>query len=226
MAQSLLAKSTSSAPGQHLLAMWDGKTGTMLPSSPIVLEDYTFFNNQAIADLTNDGYPEVITGSGGYFVHAADACGREPAGWPKFTGQWVVATTAVGDIDGDELLDVVVGSRAGWLYAWKTQGKTDGVIAWESFHHDNANTGSLATPLEQGRLRGDAPPLPVDEEGVCILPETDGGDGGVGASGDDLEPGGGCACALPHRAPGSEKALLLSLAAGAIALGRRRRRPS
>jgi hypothetical protein len=218
--------SPSAKPGQHLLAMWSGRTGKMMPSSPIVLEDFTFFNNQAIADLTNDGYPEVLTGSGGYYVHAADACGREPPGWPKFMGQWAVATTAVGDVDGDELLDVVVGTRAGWLYAWKTQGKSDGVVAWESFHHDNRNTGSLSTPLEQGKLRSDAPPLPVDEEGLCILPETDGGDGGVGASDDDLEPGGGCACALPGGGNRASWALALALGALGIALARRRGRPS
>ena len=224
MALSLAASGSSTKKGQHLLSMWSGKTGKMMPSSPIVLEDFTFFNNQAIADLTNDGYPEVLTGSGGYYVHAADACGREPAGWPKFTGQWVVATTAVGDIDGDEQLDVVVGSRAGWLYAWKTPGKTDGVITWESFHHDNRNTGYLGTPLEQGTLRGPAPPLPVDAEGLCILPDTPdaGPDAGPQAQG-DLDPSGGCACTTPGDAPRPAWPQALCLALALASFARRRR---
>jgi MYXO-CTERM domain-containing protein len=222
MAQSLAATGSTVKPGQHLLAMWNGKTGSMLPSSPVVLEDFTFFNNPAIADLSNDGYPEVLTGSGGYYVHAADACGREPAGWPKFTGQWVVASTAVGDVDGDDKLDVVVGSRAGWLYAWKTEGRTDGVITWESFHHDNRNTGSLSTPLDQGRLNGDAPPLPLDAEGMC-LPVPGGGDGGPGLDPNDRDPGGGCACSVP-RTSREPHALLLLISAAAIALRRRQRR--
>ena len=113
----LQSRAAARRPGEHLLAMWSGKTGAMLPGSPIVLEDFTFFNSQAIADLDGDDYPEVITGSGGYFLHAFDGCGREPEGWPKFTGQWIIPTAAVGDLDGDDKLEVVVGTRDGWLYA-------------------------------------------------------------------------------------------------------------
>src|SRR5262249_24749339 len=39
---------TSSTPGandNNLLAIWSGKTGAMLPASPMVLEDFTFFNS-------------------------------------------------------------------------------------------------------------------------------------------------------------------------------------
>jgi hypothetical protein len=218
MAQSLASTGTSTKRGQHLLSMWNGKTGKMMPASPIVIEDFTFFNNQAIADLTNDGYPEVITGSGGYFVHAVDACGRQPEGWPKFTGQWVAATTAVGDLDGDDELDVVVNSRAGWLYAWKTRGRTDGVIAWESFHHDNANTGDLGTPLDQGTLRGNAPPLPLDADGYCVLSEDE-----VPEQEGRLEPSGGCLCSAPGRAPSSGW-LLLALPTALLARRRALRR--
>src|SRR5262249_61560851 len=69
--------------GSHLLSVWSGKTGAMLPASPFRLEDFTFFNSQVIADINGDDYPEVITGSGGYFLHAYDGCGREPKGFPK-----------------------------------------------------------------------------------------------------------------------------------------------
>jgi hypothetical protein len=217
MALTLAATGTSTQRGQHLLAMWSGKTGRMLPSSPIVIEDFTFFNNQAIADLTNDGYPEVLTGTGGYYVHAVDACGREPEGWPKFTGQWIVATTAVGDITGNGKLEVVVNSRNGWLYAWRTNGRADGVIAWESFHHDNRNTGHFETKLEQGRPRGDAPPLPVDEDGVCVI---------VAELEEDLElhslePVGGCACRAGPRNETPGSTLLATALLGLLARRRR-----
>jgi hypothetical protein len=152
-----LAGGASTRPFQHLLAMWSSKTGHMMPGSPVVLEDYTFFSSQAIADVGGpngvpDNYPEVIEGDGAYFVHAVDACGRETPGWPKFTNGWITATPAVGDVNGDHTLEVVTGTRDGYLYAWTTKGTDTGVIQWESFHHDNANTGNYTTPLHQGVL--------------------------------------------------------------------------
>ena len=136
--------------GEHLLAMWSGKSGAMLPASPIVLEDFTFLNGQAIADVNGDDYPEVLTGTSGYLLHAYDACGREAAGFPKFTGQWILTTTAIGDLDGDGALELAAGTRNGWLYLWHLDTPADAIIAWESYHHDNRNTGNAATPLEQG----------------------------------------------------------------------------
>ncbi len=202
----------SSLKGGHLLAMWSGKTGSMLPASPYVLEDYTFFNSQAVADINGDNYPEVITGSGGYFVHAFDGCGREPEGWPKFTGQWVIPTAAVGDIDGDKKLEVVVGTRDGWLYAWHTQGTEGSVIEWESFHHDNRNTGNLETPLGQGGKQKADKPLTAD---MCAVAEPT-------PTSSEQAVGGGCACDAAGRGNGSNRAALAFVVGLALVAVRRR----
>lgn len=216
-AGALLSTQPLDRPAQHLIGMWSGKTGLMMPASPVPLEDYTFFNNTSIADLTGDGYPEAIVGSGGYILHAADACGREPKGWPKFTGQWIISTAAVGDITGDDKLDVVVNTRNGWLYAWQTVGKTDGVVAWESFHHDNRNTGFVGTPLEQGTYLSGAGPLEVDEEGKCLAnaePEA--------PAPTQLAPSGGCGCRTETRDTPAGVPALLGIAL--LSFWRRRRR--
>ena len=152
----------TAVPFQHLLAMWSGATGQMMPGAPVVLEDYSFMTGQAIADITGDGYPEVIAGTGGYFVHGVDACGREAAGWPKFTGGWVMGTPAVGNVTGGHSLDVVAATREGYLYAWATKGTDSGVVQWESAHHDNANSGNYGTVLKQGALLVASHPLVCD----------------------------------------------------------------
>ncbi len=154
-----LAGGATARPFQHLMAMWSGKTGKMMPGAPIVIEDYTFLLNQAIADITGDDYPEVITGSGGYFLHALDACAHEAEGFPKFTNGWIAAGAAVGDLDGDHSLEIVSGTRDGYIFAWHTRGRDDGVIAWESFHHDNGNTGDYGVKLPQGVLKRAAEPI-------------------------------------------------------------------
>jgi len=247
-------ESTLPRPFQHLLAMWNGKSGQMMPGSPFVVEDYSFLTNQAIADISGDNYPEVIMGTGGYFVHAVDACGREAANWPKFTGGWMTATPAVGDINGTHSLDVVEATRDGYLYAWSTKGTDTGVVQWESFHHDNANTGNYGTKLDQGVLELAATPLDCSaimpdggassDAGVPDAAKPDSGSGKSDASKADAAPPsadggahnedastgpvevstGDCRCSVGRRA--GTGGAWLALGAVGVVLVRRRRRPT
>jgi hypothetical protein len=203
---------TDNVRGGNLLAMWSAKTGHMLPASPMTLEDFTFFNSSAIADLSNDGYPEAIIGSGGYYLHAYDGCGREPEGWPKFTGQWIIPTPAIGDVDGDGNLEVAVGTRSGWLYLWHTAAPTTNVIEWESYHHDNHNTGNIDLALDQGGPTTVTTPL---TEETCAEPVTPTDDGGVTASG-------GCSCDVPGNARTGVGGAAAMIAAVALGMARRR----
>jgi MYXO-CTERM domain-containing protein len=227
--------SAGQAGAQNLLAMWSGKTGEMLPGAPMILEDFTFFNSQAIADLDGDDYPEVITGSGGYFMHAFDACGREPAGWPKFTGQWIISTPAVGDLDGDHKLEVAVGTRNGWLYVWHTEGKDDGIIEWESFHHDNHNTGNHEVALAQGTPGKKAKePLTVDVCTQLLMSSSSSSSSSSGSSSSSTgsssssgsmktQAGGGCACDVAGDPTSGLGGVAAVLGLGLAAARRRRR---
>lgn len=190
--------------GQYLIAAWSGSTGKMLDGMPTQVEDMQFLTMPSIADINGDDYPEVILGSGVYFIHAVDACGNEPQGWPKFTNGWTTSAAAVGDITGAGALDVITTTREGYLFAWKTKGSPTGVIQWESFHHDNQNTGSYAHKLDQGILKHApgvpdcAPPAPPPTYDVS-----------------------GCTCDVTGKSA-SQSGLILAVIGLALAISRRR----
>jgi hypothetical protein len=164
---------------QQPVGAWSGLTGDPLPGWPRQVEDMQFLLAPAVADLSGDGLPEAIYASAGYVVHAWDKEGTQPAGWPKFTGQWVLGSPAVGDIDGDGYLDVVVSTREGYVFAWGSQGRADVQVEWASQFHDPQNTGnhSLTLPLQAG-------PPDVEEE-----PSEDGGGKFTGGCCDSRGPG-------------------------------------
>lgn len=214
LAQDLVAEEAGTGvAGDNLLAMWSGATGAMLPASPFLLEDFSFLSSSVIADLSGDGYPEAVFGSAGYYVHALDACGRQHEGWPKFTGQWVASSPALGDLDGDGTFEIAIGTRSGWLYVWHTGASTSNVVEWESFHHDNRNTGNLEVPLVQGGPSRATTPLVAD---MCIPPEED--------AVVPYEVSGGCGCRTVSHGERWPRGAWALLSLVGLAAARRRRR--
>jgi hypothetical protein len=171
----------------HLLGAWDVASERYLHAYPRRMEDYQFFMSPAVADIDGDGLPEAINGSAGYYLHAWNRHGVEPAGWPKFTGGWIISCPAVGDVDGDGQLEVMTATRSGWLFAWKTTGSADGRIEWPSAKHDPRNTGNYETPLSEGTkvvsCNGD---LDGDGIGNAIDEDVD-GDGILNGDDDDVD---------------------------------------
>ena len=146
----------------HHLGAWSGNVvdGQLpfLPAYPRIMEDLQFFLNPSVVDIDNDGRPEAINTSAGSVVHAFDQDGNEPAGWPKDTGSWNLASPTVGDADGDGYLEVWAATRSGYIFAWRTTSEASTAIRdWVGFRHDPRRTGNCHTTLRT------YPPIELEE---------------------------------------------------------------
>ena len=127
---------------------WVALSGSYLPAYPRHIEELQFLTGPSIARVGATTLPYVVEGSAGYYLHAYDVNGVEPAGWPKFTGGWHVANPAIGDVDGDGRNDVVVLTREGNLFVWNTPAAA-GPDEWPKKRHDLRNTGNYQEPPGQ-----------------------------------------------------------------------------
>lgn len=205
----------------HLIGAYDSVTGKMLEGWPRVIDDWQFFSNPSIVDIDHDNHPEVIAGSAGYLVHAWNYLGVEPPGFPHFTMGWLLASPAMGDMDGDGKFDLAIGSRDGWIFAWKTRsGTIDGAInEWPMHGHDLHNTDNYHAVIN---------PYAKKVEVDAGSTDTTGGDdaiSGQDAGGDTSTPestpapaDSGCTAASRSSTAGG---WLVAMALAALALRRR-----
>ena len=114
--------------------------GVPLPGFPISLPGQTIWSSPAIADLNGDGRKDIIVGTGlnfpdpnGREVYAFDMSTRPLAGWPVSVPGRVMASPAVGDIEGNGHPDVVVLAEDGLVIAIRS----NGAILWTSCNLDD-----------------------------------------------------------------------------------------
>jgi hypothetical protein len=74
-----------------------------------------------LADFDNDGEFEVVVAGGSGVVHVFNGDGAPLPGWPATADSNVQSTPAVGDLDGDGSLEVVV-KQVTKIYAWHRDG--------------------------------------------------------------------------------------------------------
>lgn len=98
-----------------------------------------------VVDLDGDRRSETVMPEADHLrVVAHD--GSRPRRYPKITGDEVIGTPAVADLDQDGLLELVAVTRTGQLFVWRTRGPTGGRVSWAGARHDNRATGNLETP--------------------------------------------------------------------------------
>jgi uncharacterized repeat protein (TIGR01451 family) len=103
-----------------------------------------------VADITGDGWPDVMIGdTNGQLTALSGADATVLPGFPIQLGAEVLGTPAVGDIDGDGMTEIAVACWDKNVYVWDYDFPfSPGVIPpWPQFHHDPARTGYALTPV-------------------------------------------------------------------------------
>lgn len=101
--------------------------GTFLPGWPQFIGQ-AIWSSPAVGDLDNDGNLEIAHGTSevwpntnaGYKVYVWDKAGNLK--WTGSTSGYVLASPALGDLNGDGKLEVVAGANDGKLYSWNSTG--------------------------------------------------------------------------------------------------------
>jgi hypothetical protein len=134
--------------GQDFTASWNASTGEFSPGFPAVNNDLSFITGQVVGDVTGEGpAQEVVAGTASQDLQAYNAAGAAASSaWPKLTGDWLVATPALGslgtiDTASSAKKDVVSLTRSGTLSVYSTPASACSPSSWPNFHHDIANSG-------------------------------------------------------------------------------------
>ncbi|MBN1954077.1 MAG: FG-GAP repeat protein [Anaerolineae bacterium] len=152
---------------------FNGEDGSILPGF-FQQTDEVIWSSPALADIDGDGWLEIIVGTGDCYSHvecapggrvhpvtdalyAWDHLGNPLPGWPILLSEFTLSSPAVGDLDNDGDLEVVVNTGDGYVHA---------------FHHDGAAVDGwptlVTTPAwPEGCLHYETPasPLLVDLTG-------------------------------------------------------------
>ncbi len=139
--------------GQDFLMAWNSETAQPQPGFPGIVNDLQFLTGPSVADI--DAVPnteEVVGGTASFDLAAFSGAGTPVPGFPKLTGDWTVASPAIGSFgtldagpgstnEGKALIGL---TRSGYLFAYDTDAAACTPSSWPRFHHDNANSGDYS----------------------------------------------------------------------------------
>jgi hypothetical protein len=132
-------------PNDVQLDAWELSTGHFQAGFPQVMNDLQFFGQPIAANVGGEAAGTfIVEGSALGDLRAINLLGQEAAGFPKFTGGWMVNGPSFGQFGELDHQVLAAGTREGYLFAWSTDTPADASSGpWPRSHHDLCNTGNL-----------------------------------------------------------------------------------
>src|SRR4030042_2921299 len=110
-----------------------------------------------IADIDHDGAVEIVTAHSGGWVSVCNAAGSLESGWPKHPTSNELRGLLVSDLDGDNLLEVIVtGAVYGKVNTWVFEPNGSRRPGWPQLSNDSGYAyGVFNANAAAGNLDGD-----------------------------------------------------------------------
>lgn len=162
---------------------FNGEDGTLVPGF-FRQVDEVIWSSPALGDLNDDGWLEIVVGTGGCYENPACASGGRThpvtdalyawdhngnllPGWPVSLSEFAVGSPALGDLDGDGDLEVVVNTDDGYVHAFHANGTY--VSGWPALVSTPGWPGVVHFPTWASPLLAD---LDADLYPEIILPSN------------------------------------------------------
>ena len=171
--------------------LWDTDTS---PAFGMAANTQDFNSSPAVADIDNDGQPEIVIGAGTKFTNTCtqggvivlDHNGNVQPGWPFLsvdelippTGcrDTIYSTPALGDLDNNGDMEIVVGGFDKRIYVLHHDGQLDPNFPIDSYHRNRFPHWEGLTGILADTIWGSASLVDLDGDGYLdILLSTDEG---------------------------------------------------
>jgi hypothetical protein len=105
--------------GNYRVFVFDIPTATPLDGWPFDVPDWPK-GFPTVVDVDNDRFQDICFATDGGELYAVSGHGDLIDGYPLLMASPSISGVAAGDIDGDDLYELVAATWDGWVYAWDT----------------------------------------------------------------------------------------------------------